>query len=126
MKVLPNFVLPDRMALSQLQAAPPEDRALRGRNLSAELEPDRRQVGSPNGGPAGQSCRNLHKAKNPLSETSQRLFAQTRRSNEVFVSTLKTDNNKLTNTPKPVSIFSGEVHMGDFGGRSRQPPIFKG
>jgi len=53
----------------QVGIAPPEDRALRGRNLSAGLEPDKRQVGPLlSVARLACPCRNLPtKAKNPRS-----------------------------------------------------------
>jgi hypothetical protein len=64
-----NLILLYRLLELQTGAASAEDRALRGRNPSADLEPDRRQARPPSGGPAAlpesEKKRKIHRPSTP-------------------------------------------------------------
>src|SRR5437016_7674761 len=94
----------------QFRVASAEDRALRGRNPSADLEPDRRQAGPPSGGPAALP-ESEKKAKNPPREYPNLRFLA-RHSNET--KTLLVNKNtqpKMKKTRTSVSAFSGKVQF---------------
>ena len=103
--------LPAPPNLVQVGPAPPEDKALRGRNLSAELESDKRQAGPPCGRsgwpePAG-ICK---KAENPPFNYQRDSFLLTLKNHLIsFLSTPKSTTKKTKTTSKLLSIFSGKV-----------------
>src|SRR5215471_7579167 len=92
----------------QVGIAPPEDRALRGRNLSAGLEPDKRQVGP---APAG-ICQQKRKIHAPPTQSIH--FAQIVSQGSRQFPSNPSNQKTLTDIPKSMSTFSGKVQNGSF------------